>query len=227
VLDLGVGRYEAALHAALEAQALWPLLSPEDAVEAAVRCGRTEVGQAAFDDFVPLAAAAGTPWAQGVVARCRALLAGDDPRADNDYQQSIEYFQDTSVILALARSRLVYGEWLRRQRRRRDARDQLRAALESFERLGAGGFAGRARSELAATGEHAMERAEQAGRQLTPQETQIARLAADGVSNRDIATRLFLSTATVDYHLRKVFRKLGVTRRAGLHHALSDAGLEA
>jgi DNA-binding CsgD family transcriptional regulator len=227
LLDLGAGRYEAALDAALEAQALWPLLSPEDAVEAAVRCGRPEVGQAAFDDFAPLAAAAGTPWAQGVLARCRALLAGDDPRADNDYQQSIAYLQDTPVVLALARSRLVYGEWLRRQRRRRDARDQLRTALESFERLGARGFAGRARSELAATGEHAMERAEQTGPQLTPQETQIARLAAGGVPNRDIATRLFLSTATVDYHLRKVYRKLGVSRRAGLHHALSDAGLEA
>jgi DNA-binding CsgD family transcriptional regulator len=226
LLELGVGRYEAALDAALEAQALWPLLSPEDAVEAAVRCGRPEVGQAAFDDFAPLAAAGGTPWALGVMARCRALLAGDDPRADNDYQQSIKYFQDTTVVLSLARSRLVYGEWLRRQRRRRDARGQLRTALQSFERMGARGFAGRARSELAATGEHAMERAAQAGRRLTPQETQIAQLAADGVSNRDIATRLFLSTATVDYHLRKIYRKLGVTRRASLPHALLDAGLE-
>jgi DNA-binding CsgD family transcriptional regulator len=226
VLELGAGRYAAALDAAVEARALWRLLSPEDAVEAAVRCGRPEVGQAAFDDFVPIAAAAGTPWALGVTARCRALLAGDDPGADGDYQQSIMYLQDTPVVLALARSRLVYGEWLRRQRRRRDARDQLRTALESFERIGARGFAGRARSELAATGEHVMERAEQGGPQLTPQETQIARLAADGVLNRDIATRLFLSTATVDYHLRKVYRKLGVTRRASLLHALLDAGLE-
>jgi DNA-binding CsgD family transcriptional regulator len=152
--------------------------------------------------------------------------AGDDPGADDDYQQAIMYLQDTPVVLALARSRLVYGEWLRRQRRRRDARDQLRTALESFERMGARGFAGRARSELAATGEHVMERAEQGGPQLTPQETQIARLAADGVPNRDIATRLFLSTATVDYHLRKVYRKLGVTRRISLLHALLDAGLE-
>jgi DNA-binding CsgD family transcriptional regulator len=226
VLELGAGRYDAALDAALEAQALWPLLSPEDAVEAAVRCGRPEIAQAALDDFAPLAAAAGTPWALGVMARCRALLAGDDPGADDDYQQSIGYLQDTPVVLALARSRLVYGEWLRRQRRRRDARDQLRTALESLERMGARGFAGRARAELAATGEHAMERTGQDGPQLTPQETQIARLAAAGVTNRDIATQLFLSAATVDYHLRKVYRKLDVTRRASLPRALLDVGLE-
>jgi DNA-binding CsgD family transcriptional regulator len=227
VLELGAGSYAAALDAALEARALWRLLTPEDVVEAAVRCGRPEVGRAALDDFVPVAVAAGTPWVLGVTARCRALLAGDDPAADDDYQQSITYLKDTPVVLALARSRLVYGEWLRRQRRRRDARDQLRTALDSFERMGAHGFAGRARSELAATGEHAAEHARPAGPLLTPQEAQIARLAAGGVPNRDIATRLFLSAATVDYHLRKVYRKLGVTRRSGLSHALLDAGLEA
>jgi DNA-binding CsgD family transcriptional regulator len=226
VLELGVGRYDAALDAALEAQALWPLLSPEDAVEAAMRCGRAEIAQAALADFAPLAAASGTPWALGVTARCRALLAGDDPGADQNYRQSIEYLQGTPVALPLARSRLAYGEWLRRQRRRRDARDELRTALESFERMGAHGFAGRTRGELAATGEHAMERAGPNGPQLTPQETQIARLAAAGGTNRDIATQLFLSAATVDYHLRKVYRKLDVTRRASLHRALLAADLE-
>jgi len=130
------------------------------------------------------------------------------------------------VVLALARSRLVHGEWLRRQRRRRDARDQLRSALESFELMGAGGFAERARTELAATGEHAMKRTHQPSRQLTPQETQIARLAVDGATNRDIAAQMFLSTATVDYHMHKLYRKLGVTRRVGLARALLDAGLE-
>ena len=226
VLELGVGRYDAALDAALEAQALWPLLSPEDSVEAAMRCGRAEIAQAALADFAPLAAASGTPWALGVTARCRALLAGDEPEANDNYRQSIEYLQGTPVALPLARSRLAYGEWLRRQRRRRDARDQLRTALESFERMGAHGFAGRTRGELAATGEHAIERAGPNGPQLTPQETQIARLAAAGVTNRDIATQLFLSAATVDYHPRKVYRKLDVTRRASLHRALLAADLE-
>lgn len=185
LLELGVGRYEAALDAALEAQALWPLLSPEDAVEAAMRCDRSEVGQAAFDDFAPLVVGGGMSWALGVMARCRALLAGDDPRAGNDYQQAVEYFQDIPVVLSLARFRLVYGEWLRRQRRRRDARDQLH-----------------------------------------PQETQIARLAAGGVPDRDIATRLFLTMAIVDYHLRAICRRFGVTRRASLLRALLDVGLE-
>jgi DNA-binding CsgD family transcriptional regulator len=227
VLDLGLGRYAAALDATLAARALWPRLSPEDAIEAAVRCGRPEAGQAAFDDFVPLAEAGGAPWALGVTARCRALLAGDDPKAEDHYQQSIEYLKDTPVVLALERSRLVYGEWLRRQRRRRDARDQLRSALESLEQMGARGFARRARSELAATGEHIAERAHQDGTQLTAQEAQIARLAAAGASNRDIATRLFLSAGTIDHHLGNVYRKLGVTRRASLHHALDAAGLDA
>jgi DNA-binding CsgD family transcriptional regulator len=225
-VNLGIGRYDVALDSAVEARALWPLLSPEDAVEAAMRCGRPEVGQAAFDDFAPLAVASGTPWALGVLARCRGLLAGDDARAGDDYQQSVQYFLDTPVVLALARSRLVYGEWLRRQRRRRDARDQLRMALESFEQTGAGSFAGRARLELAATGEHVTKRAELAGGQLTAQESQIARLAAGGVVNRDIATRLFLSAATVEHHLRTVYQKLGVTRRATLTRALLNAGVE-
>jgi len=226
VLELGAGHYEAALDAALEARALWRLLSPEDVVEAAVRCGRPEVARSALDDFAPMATASGAPWALGVMARCRALLAGDDPEADGIYQQSVTYLQDTPVVLALARSRLVYGEWLRRQRRRRDARDQLRSALESFERMGASGFAGRARTELAATGEHRMKRTHQPDQRLTPQETQIARLAVGGATNRDIATQLFLSTATVDYHLHKVYWKLGVARRAGLARALLDTGQE-
>ena len=136
------------------------------------------------------------------------------------------YLQSTPVVLSAERSRLVYGEWLRRQRRRHDAREQLHAALEGFERMGAHSFAERARLELAAIGERATKRTPHDGPQLTPQETQIARLAAEGASNRDIATRLFLSTATVEYHLHKVYRKLGIIRRAGLYRALRDIGLE-
>lgn len=116
---------------------------------------------------------------------------------------------------------------MRRQRRRRDARGQLRAALESFERMRAHGFADRARAELAATGEHAEGRSDPAEVRLTPQELQVAQLAAGGAANRDIATRLFLSAATVDYHLRSVYRKLGISRRVLLAQALSDAGLAA
>jgi DNA-binding CsgD family transcriptional regulator len=227
VLELGAGRYEEALEAALDARALWALLSPEDVIEAAMRCDRPKIARAALDDFSPLAAAAGTPWALGMLARCRALVAGDDPAADMAYEQSVDYLQRTPVDLALARSRLVYGEWLRRQRRRRDARAQLRAALESFERMRARGFASRARAELAATGEQAQARSDSSGLQLTPQELQIAQLAAIGAANREIATRLFLSAATVDYHLRSVYRKLGVSRRVLLAQALSNAGLAA
>ena len=223
-LELGVGRYEAALDAAIEARALWSLLTPEDVVEAAMRCGRPEIARAAIEDFSPLAEAAGTPWALGLAARCQALLKGDDPTADDDYQNSIDYLQRTPVALAVARTRLVYGEWLRRQRRRRDARDQLGIALESFEQMHAHGFADRARVELAATGEHRRRQVDPAGAGLTPQELQIAQLASGGATNRDIATRLFLSAATVEYHLRSVYQKLGINRRVLLAQALIDAG---
>lgn len=222
VLELGAGRYEAALEAALHARALWSLLSPEDVIEAATRCGQPGIARTALDDFIPLAAAAGTPWALGVAARCQALLAGDDPAANDGYQESIGHLERTPVAFAVARSRLVYGEWLRRQRRRRDARDQLRAAVESFERMRMNGFAGRARAELAATGEHPHSGGDRARVPLTPQELQIAQLAASGSTNRDIATRLFLSAATVEYHLRGVYRKLGVSRRVRLARALAE-----
>jgi DNA-binding CsgD family transcriptional regulator len=227
VLELGAGRYEAALNAALGARALWPLLSPEDAVEAAVRCGLPEVARSAVAEFAAAAEAAGSPWALGILARCRALLAADDAEADDEYLRSIDLLRTTPVTLALARSHLVYGEWLRRRRRRRDARVQLRAALDNFERLRIEGFAVRTRAELAATGEHARRRAAGSGVQLTPQELQIARMAAAGATSRVIAAQLFLSAATVNFHLSKVYRKLGIGRRAGLMLALLDAGLVA
>lgn len=222
VLELGARRYQEALDAAVEAQGLWTLLSPEDAVEAGVRCGQFKIARVALDDFTPLAAAAGTPWALGIAARCEALLAGDGPAAGEMYEESIDFLQRTPVALSLARSHLVYGEWLRRQRRRRDARTHLRTALESFEDTGSLGFAERARSELFATGERALERNEQSRLRLTPQESQIARLAAGGARNRDIASQLFLSSATVDYHLRKVYRKLGISTRTQLARAIAE-----
>jgi DNA-binding CsgD family transcriptional regulator len=225
VLELAAGRYEAALGAALDARALWPLLSPEDAVEAAMRCGRPEVARSAVAEFAPAAEAAGSPWALGILARCRALLAADAVEAENDYLRSVELLRTTPVTLSLARSHLVYGEWLRRRRRRSDARGQLRAALESFERLRIDSFASRTRAELAATGEHARRRTAGVGPQLTPQELQIARIAAGGATNRAIAAQLFLSAATVNYHLCSIYRKLGISRRAGLALALLDAAL--
>jgi DNA-binding CsgD family transcriptional regulator len=225
LLELAAGRYEAALDAALDARTLWALLSPEDMVEAAMRCGRPELARSAVEDFAPLAAAAGTPWVLGVAARCRALVKGDDPAADDDYRQSIDHLLDTPVALAVARSRLVYGEWLRRRRRRRDARRQLGSALEAFEQMRVNGFADRARTELAATGEHRNRQADHAGAGLTPQELQIAQLAAGGDTNREIATRLFLSAATVEHHLRGVYRKLGINRRVLLAQALAEAEL--
>jgi hypothetical protein len=129
VLELSVGRYEAALHAALGARARWALISPEDAVEAAMRCRQTEAARSALAEFAPAAEAAGSPWALGILARCQALLAADAAEAEDHYRRSVDLLRTTSVTLALARSHLVYGEWLRRQRRRRDARVHLRAAL--------------------------------------------------------------------------------------------------
>jgi DNA-binding CsgD family transcriptional regulator len=125
-------------------------------------------------------------------------------------------------VPVLARARLLYGEWLRRQRRRRDARDQLNAACEIFTRLGMDAFAERARVELRAAGELASNRAVHNADDLTPQELQIARLASEGSSNAEIAARLFISASTVEYHLRKVFRKLGITTRVRIGHALGE-----
>ncbi|HTQ92838.1 MAG TPA: LuxR C-terminal-related transcriptional regulator, partial [Streptosporangiaceae bacterium] len=166
--------------------------------------------------------AAGTPLALGLLARSRALLAADDG-ADPFYQEAIGHLGQCRAVPQLARARLVYGEWLRRQRRRRDARGQLRTAHEMFTAMGAGAFAERARAELLATGERARQRTAQAENELTPQEAQIARLVTQGHSNRDIAAQLFLSPSTVDYHLRKVFRKTGVASRTQLARTISDS----
>ena len=165
-------------------------------------------------------AASGTPWALGVEARSRALLSRKEA-AEALYQESIDRLQPTRLRLDLARAHLLYGEWLRRQRRRLDARNQLRVAHELFADFGMEAFAERARVELQATGEHARKRTVDTLDQLTPQEAQIAHLTANGNTNREIAAQLFISPSTVEYHLRKVFRKLDVKSRTQLARRMS------
>jgi DNA-binding CsgD family transcriptional regulator len=224
VLELGLGNYQPALRHGLGAFEDEPVAtrdSEADLVEAAVRCGDREAAAAVLEAFSPLALASGTDYALGELARCRALLAGDD-RAEPEYRLAIEHLRRCRISPQLARARLLYGEWLRRQRRRRDAREQLRAAYQTFDTVGAQAFAERARSELHATGERVRKRTPGTRDEaLTAQEAQIARLASEGGSNKEIAAQLFLSTHTVEYHLHKVFRKLGITSRAQLVRALA------
>jgi RNA polymerase sigma factor (sigma-70 family) len=189
-------------------------------IEAASRSGRSERAAAALALLSESTRASGTPWARGVEARSRALLDRGEA-AETLYREAIDRLQPTRLLLDLARAHLLYGEWLRRQRRRLDARKQLRVAHELFSDVGMEAFAERARVELQATGEHARKRTLDTLDQLTPQETQIARLVAQGHTNRDIASQLFISPSTVEYHLRKAFRKLNVKTRTQLAHRMS------
>jgi len=172
--------------------------------------------------LVEVTSASGTDWARGVEARSRALLSEGDA-ADRLYRESIERLAGTRLRAELARAHLLYGEWLRRERRRIDARAQLRIAHGMLEAMGMEAFAERARRELQATGETARKRTVVLPDQkLTAQESQIARMARDGLSNPDIAARLFISARTVEYHLGKVFTKLGVSSRSQLDRVLPD-----
>src|SRR4029077_12370478 len=161
------------------------------------------------------ATASGTEWALGVAARSNALVVGDED-ADDLYVESIRHLTHTCVAVDLARAHLLHGEWLRRQNRRVDAREQLRIAYEMFTDFGMEAFAERTRIELLATGERARTRTVETLGQLTPQEEQISRLVAQGNTNREIAAQLFISPRTVEYHLHKAFRKLGVRSRTEL-----------
>ena len=225
----GLGRYADALAAARQASehnhpyvSAWTL---PDLVEAAVHAGDTRIASDALDQLAERTRAGGTGEGLGVEARCRALLS-EGTTAEGYYREAIGRLGPTRLRPELARAHLLYGEWLRRQRRRGDARDQLRAAFEMFDAIGMEAFAGRARAELRITGERARSRQPGAPEVLTPQEAQVARMVAEHLSNREIAARLFISASTVEYHLRKTFRKLGVTSRGQLARKLQGRPLD-
>jgi DNA-binding CsgD family transcriptional regulator len=226
VLELGLGRYPQALGCGLQIFCDDPpgfgnRVLPE-IVEAGVRGGDRAAAEAALTRLTERATAAATPWALGVLARSTALLAADAD-AEIHYREAIRQLAGTAVRTELARAHLLYGEWLRRRKRRRDAQLQLRTAYDMFCAMGAAAFADRTGAERRATGQ--MPRDAWAPHHrfgLTPQETQVARQASTGATNADIASRLFITTSTVEYHLSKVFRKLGITSRRQLAAALSE-----
>jgi DNA-binding CsgD family transcriptional regulator len=221
----GLARYEDAFAAAADATTepneLWfSTFATVELIEAASRSGRADRATEALDRLSESTRASGTPWALGVEARSRALLSRQEA-AEARYREAIDLLEPTRLRFDLARAQLLYGEWLRRQRRRLDARNHLRVAHELFADFGMEAFAERARVELEATGEHARKRTVDTLDQLTPQEAQIAHLTASGYTNREIAAQLFISPSTVEYHLRKVFRKLDVTSRTQLARRVS------
>ena len=219
VLYNGLGRYSEALAASrrvLDSSELVPVnWALPELVEAAARTGARELAADADRLLTDRSGASGTDWALGIAARSHALVV-EDECADDLYAEAIERLSRTRVAVDLARAHLLYGEWLRRQSRRVDARKELRIAHEMFTDFGMEAFAERARVELEATGEHARTRTVETLGDLTPQESQISRLVAQGHTNREIAAQLFISPSTVEYHLRKVFRKLGVKTRTQL-----------
>jgi DNA-binding CsgD family transcriptional regulator len=191
-----------------------------------VRCGEVDRAVAALQRLTDGAEAAGTDCALGLEARSRALLS-EDEEAERPYREAVERLGRTRMRMELAHAYLVYGEWLRREGRRVEAREQLRAAFVMFSCFGADAFAERARRELLATGEKVRKRSDETRGELTAQEEQIARLAAEGQTNQEIGAQLFLSPRTVEWHLHKVFTKLGVGSRMRLRDKLPDAARAA
>jgi DNA-binding CsgD family transcriptional regulator len=224
VLHNGLGQYEQALAAAEQASQDSRVLPPAnwavaELIEAATRSGAPERAALALQRLSQMTRASGTDWALGIEARARALVS-DDKAAESRYREAIDHLGRTRLRVELARAQLVYGEWLRRQRRIRDAREQLRRAHTLFTDVGMEAFAERARAELRATGARTFKRAAGAPEVLTGQEALIARLASQGASNPQIAAQLFISPATVAYHLGKVFAKLGISSRSQLASVL-------
>ncbi|MFL5975941.1 MAG: LuxR C-terminal-related transcriptional regulator, partial [Solirubrobacterales bacterium] len=231
VLLNGMGRYREAMEAAREASDDTPELfvsvwAAIELLEAASRCEEPELAHEALERVVAATSVAPTDWAMGLAARSRALLS-EGEACDRHYGEAIERLGRTRLQPDLARAHLLYGEWLRRENRRVEARTQLRLAHELFTAIGMEAFAERTRGELLATGGRVRKRSVDTRDELTAQEWQIARLARDGLSNPEIGARLFLSPRTVEWHLGKVFTKLGVTSRMGLHDALPSAEQQA
>jgi DNA-binding CsgD family transcriptional regulator len=226
VLGNGLGRYEDALAAAQEASEdsparwffNWAIV---ELIEAAARSGVPDRATDALERLSQTARASGTDWALGVDARSRALVS-EGESAESLYREAISRLARTRLRVERGRAHLLYGEWLRRERRTRDARDQLRSAYEIFDSCGAGAFLGRARAELRAAGGHPSKRAVETDESLTSQEELIARLASGGGSNAEIAAQLCISPATVAYHLGKVYAKLGISSRNKLARALPE-----
>ena len=227
----GLGRYDEALAATQRARAYFPADHLDDLgqlgwalielVEAGVHTGNLEVASDALRRLQERTSTSGTNWALGIGARSRALLS-EGETAERLYQEAIERLSRTRIRVELSRARLHYGEWLRRENRRVDAREQLRRAHDEFASMGAEAFAARASRELLATGEKVRQRRDSTRYDLTPTETQIVRLACEGMTNAEIGVQLFISRRTVEWHLSKVFKKLGITSRRGLRRALPD-----
>lgn len=217
--DIAEGRYADARNL-LQAMLATPFLHPTylqlpDVVEASARSGNIAEALDTAHRISAMADASGTPWIRGLDRRCRALLASDD-EAEAHFLAAIEELTAADTPADLGRAHLLYGEWLRRQKRRSDARAQLHTAIELFDRIEAPSFARRARNEIAAAGERAREHQMWGGVEMSPQEAAVARMAAAGHTNAEIAAAMFISANTVDYHLRKVFGKLGVSSRRQL-----------
>ncbi|XVU27794.1 helix-turn-helix transcriptional regulator [Actinoplanes sp. CA-054009] len=228
ILNNGLGRYREAMAAAHPADPKAPglLMSTwmlPERIEAAVRCGEPGVAVAALAEFESTAHPGEHGWGRGIAARSRALVSDGDA-ADGLYREAIDELGRAGVRGELARAELLYGEWLHRENRRDEAREHLRTAHDMFVAMPADGFAERARRELLETGEHVRRDQAAAGAELTPQELHIARLARDGRTNPEIGSELYLSARTVEWHLRKVFLKLGISSRRGLRDALPSRG---
>jgi ATP/maltotriose-dependent transcriptional regulator MalT len=228
VLCNGLGRYGEAVAAARDAAADPCELGPPqwalaELVEAGVRSGELRTAQAALEQLSHMTRASGTDWALGTEAGRRALLS-EGAAAEELHREAIARLGRTRVRVELARAQLLYGEWLRREGRRGDARGQLRTAHEALTAMGVDGFADRARRELLATGETVRKRTVETSKELTSQEAHIAELVADGLTNPEIGAALYISPRTVEWHLRKVFAKLGVSSRRQLRVSLHDAG---